>query len=272
MLRIDRRRVRDSFGRRAPEYEDHALVQKRVIARFLDKLENDRLAPHSFLDVGTGSGMLLRSLQALYRGTFAVGVDLSPGMSRVARQSVLTDTPVLTADAEYLPFSRGSFDLVVSTSTFQWLTNLSVAFDEVFRVLKPGGIFSFSLFGERTLHELRQCYRDALIAVGTSEDERTHTFFTHKDVATALQAARFVDCRIVQEQDIETHADVPDLLRSLKRIGAGNASPLTGGRGLAGRHVMLNMMERYRQQYGTGATIPATYDIIYAMAAKPFCS
>ena len=61
--------------------------------------------------------------------------------------------------------------------TFQWLTDLSVAFDEVFRVLKPGGIFSFSLFGERTLHELRQCYRDALIAVGSSEDERTHTFF-----------------------------------------------------------------------------------------------
>ena len=72
-------------------------------------------------------------------------------------------------------------------------------------------------------------------------------FFTHKDVATALQAARFVDCRIVLEQDIETHADVPDLLRSLKRIGAGNASPLTGARGLAGRHVMLSMMERYRQ-------------------------
>ena len=60
MHRIDRRRVRDSFGKRAPEYEDHALVQKRVVARFLEKLENDRLAPHSFLDVGTGSGMLLR--------------------------------------------------------------------------------------------------------------------------------------------------------------------------------------------------------------------
>jgi len=34
--------------------------------------------------------------------------------------------------------------------------------------------------------------------------------------------------------------------------------------------VMLGMMERYRKEYGKGSSIPATYEIIYAIAAKPF--
>jgi malonyl-CoA O-methyltransferase len=63
------------------------------------------------------------------------------------------------------------------------------------------------------------------------------------------------------------HDDVPALLRSLKRIGAGNASPITP-RGLAGKRIMLDMMQRYKNEYGLGSGIPATYEIIYGLGRK----
>ncbi|HEY6874689.1 MAG TPA: methyltransferase domain-containing protein [Geobacteraceae bacterium] len=266
---IDRRKVRDAFGRQAHEYDAHAAVQKRVIGRFMKILEAEGRAPRRLLDVGAGTGMLLGSLRHLYGDAFAVGIDLALGMNQAARQNLQTDgrCQVMTADAERLPFAAESFDLVLSTSTFQWLTTLDAAFGEAFRVLAPGGLFFFSLFGGQTLHELRSSYRRALVAAGCPEDNRSHTFFSENDVTAALERAGLKNCRTLSEQDIDLHADVPFLLRTLKRIGAGSASPHTL-RGLAGKRVMLEMMDGYRREYGKQSGIPATYEIIYGMGEK----
>jgi malonyl-CoA O-methyltransferase len=267
---IDKRRVRGAFGKQAAEYDSHAFVQQRVITRFLDKLRNEELASGNYLDIGAGSGMLLRALRSLYRDGFGVGIDLSVGMSILADDVLKPDqrTKVLTADAEHLPFAAAAFDLVVSTSTFQWLTDLGSAFEEAFRVLKPGGIFSFALFGEQTLHELRSSYRRALSSIGQGESDHTHKFFCLQDVGAALEKSGFIACRAVSELDTEMHDDVSDLLRSLKRIGAGNASP-RAPRGLSGKMVMLEMMARYRLEFGRESGVPATYEIIYGMGEKP---
>ncbi len=271
MHMIDRGRVRDAFGRQAREYDTHATVQKRVIARFVKMLEREGRSPRRLLDVGSGTGMLLCALREVFGDAVVIGVDLAPSMSRTANQKLAgrCNTHFLAADAEHLPFTAEGFDLVLSTSTFQWLTHLDMAFGEAFRVLAPGGLFCFSLFGGRTLYELRNSYREALAAAGCPVGDRSHSFFSEGDVAAALELAGFEDCRTMAEQDVEIHANVPSLLRSLKRIGAGSASPVAG-RGLAGKGMIVDMMERYGKGYGKAAGIPATYEIIYGIGKKPF--
>lgn len=268
---IDRRRVRNAFGKQAHEYEAHAAIQKRVIARFLELLKSEGLTPRRLLDVGAGTGILLRSLREIYRDSLFVGIDLAPGMCRMARKNLEMDgnARILIADAEHLPFPSETFDLVLSTSTFQWLPTLDAAFGETYRVLAPGGTFCFTLFGEGTLHELRSSYRWALDAAGRSGEDRTHTFFSGEDVASALKRAGFTNLRVISERDMEMHDDVPALLRSLKRIGAGNASPVTR-RGLVGKRIMVEMMGQYRKEFGNSSGIPATYGIIYGMGKKAF--
>jgi malonyl-CoA O-methyltransferase len=269
MQMIDRRRVRDSFGRQAGEYENHASVQKKVLARFLKFLKSEEKAPRSLLDIGAGTGMLLRSLRARYGEASAVGIDLAVGMGRKARENLIADgrTHILIADAEHLPFSAACFDLVLSTSTFQWLSELDTAFGEVFRVLTPGGTFSFALFGENTLKELKAAYRFALAAHQCSEKDRTHTFLSRNAVKSALAGAGFSDCRVSSQMEVELYEDVPALFRSLKSIGAGNASPIAP-RGLAGKRIILDMMQRYTDDYGTDSGIPATYEIVYGFGRK----
>lgn len=269
MPMIDRRRVRDSFGKGARDYENHACVQKRVLDGFLELLKRECSVPRSMLDVGSGTGMLLRSLRQMYGNARAVGVDLAMGMSRKARESLSTDgrTHFLTADAEHLPFPDSAFDLVVSTSTFQWLSEPDKAFSEALRVLIPGGLFCFALFGEKTLHELRTSYRSALAKAGRMEEDRSHTFLSRKEVKSALEQAGFTGCRVSSRMELDAHEDVPALLRSLKRIGAGSASP-SALRGLAGKRVMLDMMQRYKTEYGNESGIPATYEIIFGVGRK----
>ena len=270
MVAIDRGRVRNAFSSHAGEYDAHAGVQKVVIARFMDGLAALSCQPKRVLDIGAGTGALLGRLGRLYPAADLVGVDLASGMCVTAREK-LAGSPaaaLVVADAEALPFGAASFDLVVSTSTYQWLDHLDRAFADALRVTTGGGWFSFALFGERTLQELRTSYRAAWERAGRGAEERTHTFPGAHEVEAALVRAGFAEVRVKSELEIERHPDVTALLKSVRRIGAGTAAPVKS-RGLSERRVMLDMMEVYLREYGAGGGVPATYEIVFGVGRKP---
>jgi malonyl-CoA O-methyltransferase len=268
MVPIDRRRVRHAFDRHAGEYDRHACVQKRVVERFVDLLRKEGLHPKRVLDIGAGTGLLLENLACLYPGALLTGMDMAFGMSRLARDTLQGRGQFVTADAEQLPFAGGSFDLIVSTSTFQWLESMDVACREAWRVLIPGGAFRFALFGEKTLHELRSSYRRAHSLAGLGDEKRTLTFHVASAVESTLVRNGFLACRVWSEFETELYSDVPALLRAIRGVGAGTTSPPT--RGFAERRMMLDMMEIYRREFTVHGRIPATYEVIYGMGRKPF--
>jgi malonyl-CoA O-methyltransferase len=265
---IDRQKVRNSFHRQASDYDGHALVQRRVVERLIGSLQAEAVRPARLLDIGAGTGRLLGKLRELYPETQAVGADLAFGMCRAASLTLEgKGVQLVNADAENLPFATGSFDLVLSTSTFQWLPSLDRTFAEVQRVLSPGGLFCFALFGEQTLFELRSSYKTVL----KGGADRSHSFFSQAQVLAALKSCGLSEQQVSSEIEVELHPDVPELLRSLKRIGAGTAAPVAS-KGLSERRVMLDMMEVYRDKYGRGGTIPASYEVIYGLGRKPVLS
>jgi malonyl-CoA O-methyltransferase len=258
---IDRQKVRQSFHRQSSEYDQYAVVQRRVVTRLIALLQAQDPHPARLLDIGAGTGRLLGRLRELYPECFTVGADLAFGMCRAANDNLQGEkVSLVNAEAEKLPFKTGVFDLVLSSSTFQWLPSLDAAFGEVQRVLAPGGLFCFALFGEKTLFELRDSYRTAL----QGGDDRTHSFLSKDEVQAALERAGFASASAVSELEVEYHPDVPELLRSLKKIGANTAGPAPR-KGLSERRVMLEMMEAYRQAFRKDGGIPATYEVIYGV-------
>lgn len=264
---IDRSKVQRSFHRQAWEYDNHAVVQKRVVARLLNILSEEGEIPSRILDVGTGTGLLAQHLADRYPDAFLSCIDLAPGMAAAARRRLGRQALVAVADAEHLPFAEEAFDYVVSASTFQWLTTLDAAFGEAWRVLAPGGRFVFAFFGDGTFHELKASYRTALASAGRAGEDRTQRFFSVDEVSAAMTRAGFKACRIGCEDEIERHPDVPTFLRAVKRAGAGNASPLPS-RGLAERRVMVEMMRVYGERFGDCGGIPATYSVVYGVGVK----
>lgn len=87
------------------------------------------------LDVGAGAGVK-EELDWRGSGRLVVGVDLDP---RVASNPRL-DLGVL-GNAESLPFQEESFNTVVSVSVMEHVENPDRVLREVYRVLKPGGLF-----------------------------------------------------------------------------------------------------------------------------------
>jgi len=261
---LNREQVREAFHRQAHQYDAHAVVQRTVVNRLIERLAAQAVEPRRVLDVGAGTGRLLAAIHGIFPTAEAVGVDLAAGMSSAAADNLIgTGIEILTADAEALPFEDRSFDLVVSTSTFQWLDTLDRAFAEAYRVLQPGGVFCFALFGECTLFELRDAYRRA--ECGCSG--RSLSFFSTTDVVAALEKAGFTGAAAESEMETELHPDVPELLRSLKKIGA-KTVPRVARKGLSERRVMLDMMEIYRREYGVEGGVPASYDVVYGVGRR----
>jgi ubiquinone/menaquinone biosynthesis C-methylase UbiE len=86
------------------------------------------------LEVGCGTGLILRRIQAFARS--AQGVDLSPGMLALARTRGLT---VVLGSATRLPFPDASFDVSCSFKVLAHVREIRTALAEMARVVRPGG-------------------------------------------------------------------------------------------------------------------------------------
>jgi SAM-dependent methyltransferase len=82
------------------------------------------------LDAGCGSAVLAGRLE----GQQYFGVDFS------RQQLVEARAPVCQADIRQMPFSDSHFDVVVSIQSVIYAAPASLAFNEITRVLKPGGL------------------------------------------------------------------------------------------------------------------------------------
>ena len=263
---IDSEHMRGNFSSHSGDYDSYALVQKRVVT-----LLHSRIASFArsglMLDVGTGTGALAAAILCADSTQPLVVMDIAHGMTREAVRRL----PVVSAcdgDARLLPFADDIFSTVVSSSVYQWVDCLPAAFAEVARVLQPGGLFVMALFGEKTLYELRDSHCQAVAESCGERLSHAQSFPTVSEVSTAIGLAG-LSCRDLRcTMDVEYHADVPELLRQLKRIGASNAS-VDRPRGLASRRVMQTMMRIYEERYRCDAGLPASYEVVIAVAGKP---
>lgn len=134
----------ERFSRWAPTYDRHFLqrfifepVQKTV----LELADSEIPHPASILDVGCGTGRLLRAAAERYPGARLEGVDAAEGMIAQARAAASASSPInfQLATAEHLPFAAGEFDLVVSTMTFHHWADQRRGIAEIARVMTPSG-------------------------------------------------------------------------------------------------------------------------------------
>lgn len=105
----------------------------------------DATSPKSVLDIATGTGDLAISL-AQTNAEEIVGLDISEGMLAVGRKKIAAKNlsskiKMVQADSEALPFENNSFDAITVAFGVRNFENLEKGLTEIYRTLKPGGIF-----------------------------------------------------------------------------------------------------------------------------------
>lgn len=131
-----------SFERRSATYESSILQ-----GLFFDRIHRIALdsapvgiKPESILDIGCGTGRLLRKAITRWPTARLIGVDPAQGMMKEARR--FTPEALFYASlAETLQFPDKSVDLVLSTVSFHHWQDQFQGVKQVARVLHPGGVF-----------------------------------------------------------------------------------------------------------------------------------
>jgi SAM-dependent methyltransferase len=98
------------------------------------------------LDIGCGEGHNTRLLAE--RGSCVTGIDISErfvGYAREAEAERPLGIDYRLASAVDLPFDTASFDFATTFMSLMDIPETERALSEVFRVLKPGGFFQFSI-------------------------------------------------------------------------------------------------------------------------------
>lgn len=104
----------------------------------------------SILDVGTGHGELaLSAAERVGPVGRVVGIDLSPAMVEAARAraTALSQAEFMTADADSIDMTPGSFDVVLSRWGLMFVTDQVAALTGLRRLLRPGGTLAAAVWG-----------------------------------------------------------------------------------------------------------------------------
>jgi len=132
----------EHFNTRTASYEDARSqgyffdrVQRRVLS-----LARDQASPEVVMDVGCGTGRLLRKAKQQYPKAHLVGVDAAEKMIHQAAM-LLPEAEFHVAMAEALPLPDKSVDLAFSTLSFHHWADQAKGISEVARVLRPQGRF-----------------------------------------------------------------------------------------------------------------------------------
>ncbi len=101
--------------------------------------------PKNILDIATGTGDLAISLTKT-NATKIIGLDISEGMLAVGREKIakkeLNDTiEMVVGDSENLHYDDNTFDAITVAFGIRNFENLDKGLSEIYRVLKPNGIF-----------------------------------------------------------------------------------------------------------------------------------
>ncbi len=119
--------------------------------KYWDSFEKNEVLPllgdfkdKKVLDVGAGNGRLAGRLAGL--GAEVTALDVSEEMLKRIKNK---EIKIVVGEAENLSFPDDSFDIVIAAFLIVHLKDLSLFFDEVYRVLKPGGKFLVTNINQR---------------------------------------------------------------------------------------------------------------------------
>ncbi|WP_419874681.1 malonyl-ACP O-methyltransferase BioC [Candidatus Pristimantibacillus sp. PTI5] len=282
---IQRQFNRSSAG----SYDAHALVQRNMANRLAESLQEGEFGVgkdwSDILEIGCGTGALTERLVNDWSAASITALDIAPAMIKAAEQRLLMNTPNQSGNSQVAPIRvsflqadvetwapdapRASFDLIVSSACFQWLSDPKQTLGHLRRMLRAGGMLVFATFGPDTFHELHTSFDDAYLATGMQPQRHGLSFRPAEQWDSLLRETGFSNLRYEHSIQTEKYDSVRDFLFSVKAMGA-SASEAVSKSGLNSRRLFANMYKAYEEQFGLDGGIAASYELlfIHALADK----
>jgi malonyl-ACP O-methyltransferase BioC len=149
--------VMRKFGKSMETYDDNAYAQKEIAAKLaglISDLYPD--TPKTIMEIGCGTGLLTKNILPVFPDTYYYLNDInSKAEHRIHSLFAEDNHTFICGDAGLIAFPS-EIDLIVSSSTVQWLENLSAFAEKAYQSLSSRGYMFLSTFGKNNLKEIRE--------------------------------------------------------------------------------------------------------------------
>ena len=252
----EHRQTRQRFDAIAEEYDRHAVVQREVAARLLERLDDLKFTPATILDLGCATGQQATALRQRFPKARILALDSARRMfdrARRRRGRWRRRFELIAGDAQALPLADASVDLVVASMTLEWCHDPERALQSLRRIVRPAGLLLLATTGPDTHREL---HRMLASTPGTiTGGKLIHAM----QLGDTLTRAGFQEPVVDTDWLTSTHDTLAALIEDLQQTGTAISPNLD----------IDELSRHYRSHRNQAGHYPLTWEIVYASAWAP---
>ncbi|MGL5617059.1 MAG: malonyl-ACP O-methyltransferase BioC [Sarcina sp.] len=247
-------RISGNFSKAAKSYDENAKVQQKIINNLIEKIKDNQYL--SILEIGCGTGTLTKLLLENFKEANITAVDISSGMIERAKEKIQSDkVTFILGDVEQLELEE-SYDLIISTSTFQWIKDLDSLIIKLKFLLNEQGTLAFSTFLKGTFKELDYAINRAFEKNSVNEKQQRNYLtaerikeIINKNFTTKKQL------EFIEKEYKEYFPKALDFFKSIKAVGANNSEVQK----YINPKIMRDIVKIYDEIYKENKLLLATY-------------
>ncbi len=250
--------IAKKFNHAAKNYDNHAIVQKKIST---DLFYN--LAPYinnnsNILDLGCGTGHLSRLLNEHNQLAKLFELDIAENMLTTPRS--YKNNYLVNCDIENLCFKQDSMDLIISSMALQWINNLSQTTKQINKILAKDGRFFASIVGNNSLTELKKSFQRILV----NKPAPINNFIDQDYLKQILDNSNFTKTYITKKTYLCYYDNLIDLLNNLKKIGAN----YTESRTILNKSILDKLSKFYKENYLHNNKLISSWEIFFIECIK----
>lgn len=257
------------LNRIAQNYDQHAVVYKKMAYQLVMYLQSQFQPPASVIELGCKTGSLTQLLIRFFRPAKYTAVEMGKKMIEQAQEKLKHLAPVdwIVGDIEKVNWvERQTADLVISNGMLHWLHNPLQVLKHCFQTLRSGGCSIHTMLGPDTFQELRAVFHQVQLEMGIPPHLHHHSLRSANEWEALYREAGFKKVTVVEHWYRIEYEDCRRFLQAIKGMGE-SFSPAKQSLFIAYR-VLLKVMQKYNFSYRSKTGVYATFHIIQCTGEK----
>ena len=252
-----------SRNRASIKYKKYDYLFDEVNGRLFERLKLIKRNFKETLEIGARTGNTIELFNKKNDIKKIFISDISKKMLLIAKKRKSNKQKnFLILDEENLPFKNKQFNLVFSNLYLHWANDFYKVLNEIYRILKPDGLFLCSVFGSETLNELKYSLCSAEEKISKKISPRVSPFLRLQDAGMLLQKSGF-QLPVIDKDNIKIYYDdIFSLMKDLKGMGESNS--LINRKKTFTTKKLFNLANKiYKNKFSNKKKIYATFEILY---------